>query len=78
MSVITIGPGMEINTELDLRQVIRSLAYRRRKKRRSRTGGMPTPLWSDVGELAGHGSGYSVALCRWAGVHPETGQRLED
>ena len=32
-----------------------------------------TPLWGYVRALTGHGSTYSVAICRWAGVDPDAG-----
>ena len=47
-----------------LRHVIVSCA---RPARRPRTG---RPRWSVVGQVTGHGSGYSAELCRWAGVDP--------
>ena len=29
------------------------------------------PRWSLISQLTGHGSGYSAAMCRWAGVDPD-------
>ncbi len=29
------------------------------------------PRWSLISRLTGHGSGYSAAMCRWAGVDPD-------
>ena len=31
----------------------------------------PAPLWSRVGQLTGHGSGYSQAICREYGFNPD-------
>lgn len=31
----------------------------------------PAPLWSRVGNLFGHGSGYSIAICRKYGFNPD-------
>lgn len=42
-------------------------SLRRSKSRRTR----PTPLWSRVGQLFGHGSGYSIAICVKYGFDPD-------
>jgi hypothetical protein len=37
------------------------------------------PLWSLVGDITGHGSGYSIEVCKSAGLDPNQlcgGQRL--
>lgn len=49
-----------------VRAAIRSL--RKRKRYRARP---PHPLWSRVGCLFGHGSGYSYAICRKYGFDPD-------
>jgi hypothetical protein len=33
--------------------------------------GMGVPRWSIVSEVTVHGSTYSAALCRWAGLDPD-------
>lgn len=48
-----------------LRRIIRNL-----KPKRGR------PLWSAVHEATAHGSTVSMGLCRWAGVDPDTGDRI--
>lgn len=48
----------------ELQRIIRLCARRTKKDLCGR------PRWSIVGEITGHGSGYSIALCKWAGVDP--------
>lgn len=36
-----------------------------------RRGVYTVPRWSIVSEVTAHGSGYSSALCRWAGLDPD-------
>lgn len=52
-----------------VKAAIRSLRVHRapgRSRKRS-----PDPLWSRVGELFCHGSGYSIAICRKYGFNPD-------
>lgn len=72
MSTIKVGDG-EIDTEDVLRHVISGLAVMFRRDRRI-DGGF---LWCLVSEITTYGSTYSVALCRWAGYDPFTGEALE-
>lgn len=37
----------------------------------------PLPLWSRVGALFGHGSGYSAAICKRYGFNPYESYRPE-
>jgi len=55
-----------VTVETTLRRAIVNCA---RPAGRARIGAMPR--WSAVAKMTGHGSGYSVELCRWAGVDPE-------
>jgi len=52
--------------EETLRRVIRNCATAA-KSHRTKT----EPRWSIVSQVTAHGSAYSAALCRWAGVDPD-------
>ncbi len=47
--------------------LVRAIMYVGRKPKRVHG----RPRWSLVGEMTGHGSGYSRALCIWAGCDPD-------
>jgi hypothetical protein len=52
--------------EETLRRVIRNCATPA-KSQRTKT----EPRWAIVSRVTAHGSTYSAALCRWAGVDPD-------
>ena len=58
---------LDVSPEKTLRQVIWNAGRVPPKGSRART----VPRWSAVGSATGHGSGYSFALCLWAGVDPD-------
>jgi hypothetical protein len=49
-----------------LRRVIRNCAIPTKSKRIK-----TEPRWSIVSQVTAHGSTYSAALCRWAGLDPD-------
>ncbi len=49
-----------------LRSVIRNCAVRANRKHTK-----IEPRWSVVSQVTAHGSTYSAALCRWAGLDPD-------
>lgn len=49
-----------------LRRVIRNCAVPTMSKRTK-----TEPRWSVVSQVTAHGSTYSAALCRWAGLDPD-------
>lgn len=55
-----------VTAEATLRTLIRNCA---RPAGRAKIGARPR--WSVVSDLTAHGSGYSAALCRWAGFDPD-------
>ncbi len=65
------GPGDSPPLQADV--VLCAMVFGAKYKNKGST----FPLWSHVGELAAHGSGYSAAICRWVGLNPDTGEPLE-
>lgn len=59
--------------ELEPVELVRSLLYSLacRVRDRKRYRGRLVPLWSEVGALVGHGSGYSHRICRRYGYDPD-------
>lgn len=55
-----------VSAEQTLRQAIRNCGYPAGKARVA-----VIPRWAAVSRMTAHGSGYSFALCRWAGLDPE-------
>lgn len=68
---IELAPDMEIEPAAVLRRVILELGKRHKYSWRRRE-----PFFGTVTDLTLHGSGYSSAICRWAGVDPFTGRPL--
>jgi hypothetical protein len=71
--MLRIAEGKYIDPEETLRLVILNLAAKYARPRSH----PHVAFWSLVADLVGHGSGYSAALCHWAGVDPDTGMRLD-
>lgn len=62
MPNLTLPPAEEI-----VKRMIEGL----RKRRPQRPRRIPAPLWSRFGQLAGHGCGYSSAICTTYGFNPD-------
>lgn len=65
-------PDQDLPSDSELvRRAIDALRCHRPPRKRGRGPNPPAPLWSRVGFLFGHGSGYSSAICRRHGFDPD-------
>ncbi len=62
---MTDDPFPNFDAAEELKRILRFCSREPRDKRSGR------PRWSVVSSVTSHGSGYSIALCRWAHLDPD-------
>lgn len=61
-----------------VKRAIEHLRKRAPRRQPKHLRNLPVPLWSRVGALFGHGSGYSTAICKQYGFNPYETFRPEE